>query len=184
VSYSVKGVLFADYVRMIRAHKSVDWTRWLTDDDFPYLAQRIMPDDWYPMESFERMGNGILVVVANNDLQLVRVWGRLSVDQLRSNNPMLVAEGDPVETLTRFRILRSTFFDFEALELPLLLDDEAQVAIDYHMGPRAEEAASHQTMGFFERLLEMAGAGHIHAKFSSRTWAGDNQTLLDLSWKP
>ena len=94
----------------------------------------------------------------------------------------LVADGDPVETLKRFRVLRATYFDFDALEILMLLDDQAQVVIRYYMGATAEEAASWQTMGFFERLLEVAGASDISARFVERQWAGDARTLLDLGW--
>lgn len=179
----VKGVLFADYVRMLRGHKGTDWSPFLASEDLAYLAVRITPDQWYPMDSFERMGNAILHVVAHDDLQAVRMWGKFSVDHLRTQQPMLVQPGDPVETLTRFRVLRSTYFDFDALAIPLLHEDEAQVVISYHMGRSAEEAASLQTMGFFERLLEMAGATDVRAAFASRSWLGEPQTLLKVHWQ-
>ena len=178
----VKGILFADYVRMIRAAKDVDWSARLGAEDLAYLDESIDPDDWYPMEAFERMGNAILALVAKNQLALVRVWGRMQADELRAKEPMLVAANDPVETLRRFRVLRSTFFDFEALSLTELFDDQALVAIGYHMGMPAEEAASIQTLGFFERLLEASGARNVQARFAARSWAGDERTLLALSW--
>ncbi len=179
----VKGILFADYVRMIRSHKGVDWTRFLTAEDLGYLRAQIVPDKWYPMASFERLGNASLSVIAGSDLDSVREWGRLSVDQLHGAYPMLVAPDDPIETLTRFRVLRSTFFDFEALHIPLLHDGEARVVIAYHMGMPAEEAASHQTVGFFERLLELSGASDVASQLTERSWAGDVRTLLELSWR-
>jgi hypothetical protein len=179
----VKGILFSDYVRMIRTHKGVDWQRLLSPEDARYLSSMIEPDDWYPMETFERLGNAILSEIAHGDLDAVRMWGRFSVDQLRAAHSRLLAEGDPVETLMRFRVLRATFFDFEALEIPMLVDDEAQIVIRYHMGNPAEEAASFQTMGFFERLIELAGGSNIYAHFTERSWAGDPRTLLDLSWR-
>src|SRR5262249_44387790 len=143
---------------------------------------RIDPDRWYPMETFERLGNAILRVIARSDLDAVRMWGRFSVDQLRAAQPRLVAPSDPVETLTRFRILRSTYFDFDALQVPLLHQDEAEVIISYYMGMPAEEAASYQTLGFFERLLEISGASDVAARFRERSWAGDPRTLLELIW--
>ena len=181
--YHVKGILFADYVRMIRGHKGVDWSRHLTDDDLAHLHVHVEPEQWYPMEVFERLGNAILHEVARDNLEAVRMWGRYSVDQLRAASPMLVAPRDPIETLARFRVLRSTYFDFDALEVPMLHDDEAHVVIRYHMGMPAEEAAAFQTMGFFERLLEIAGAGDVRAKFTERSWAGDPRTLLRLAWR-
>lgn len=183
MSRNVKGVLFADYVRMLRSQKSVDWSAFLAPSDMRYLATRIAPSEWYPMATFERMGNAILQVVAGNDLEAVRVWGRFSVDALHAASPRLVAEGDPLETLMRFRVLRSTFFDFDALEVPAVSDGHADIVISYHMGEMAEEAASYQTMGFFERLLEVGGAAKVYARLAQRSWLGDARTLLTVEWE-
>ncbi len=178
----VKGVLFADYVRMIRAVKSYDWTKRLSARELAFVKAPVDLQRWYPMDVFEQLGNAILEVIAQGQLELVRMWGRTQVDQLRVQQPALVADGDPVETLNRFRVLRSTYFDFDTLSVPLLHLDEAQILIDYQMGMPAEEAASYQTMGFFERLLEIAGAKDVSARFSSRSWAGEGRTLVSLHW--
>jgi len=179
----VKGALFADYVRMLRIQKGVDWSQYLPAEDLPYLKSQIVLGDWYPMATFERLGNEILRTLAHGDLEAVRQWGRLSADQLRALHPTLVAPHDPVETLSRFRVLRSTFFDFDAIAIPMLHDDEAQVVIDYGMGATAEEAASFQTLGFFERQLELAGAIDARGRFATRAWQGDPRTLLELKWR-
>ena len=167
---------------MLRGRKDIDWSTRLPREDLPFLRVKIDANGWYPMESFERMGNAILAEIAASDLEAVRMWGRLSVDALRTAQPQLVAEGDPIETLMRFRVLRSTYFDFEALEIPTLSDGEAQIVIRYHMGEMAEEAASYQTMGFFERLLEIGGAQNVYARFLERSWVGNARTLLELTW--
>lgn len=169
---------------MIRSNKQHDWRARLEAEDLPYLATRVDPAGWYPMATFERLGNAILQYIALDDLQAVRMWGRFSVDELRAAHPALLVPGDPIETLQRFRVMRSTFFDFPALDIPMLLDDEAQVIISYHMGARAEEAASFQTLGFFERQLELAGATNVSAHLLQRSWAGDPRTLLQLDWDP
>ena len=88
---------------------------------------RIDPDGWYPMATFERMGNAILTTVTRGELFPVRLWGRYSVAQLRTANPMLLEPNNPPETLSRFRVLRETFFNFNALEVLLLHDDEAHI---------------------------------------------------------
>jgi hypothetical protein len=183
VTRHVKGVVFLDYVRMVRRHKGVNWAEHLAAEDLPYLSMAIDPGAWYPMATFERLGNAILEFVARGDLLLVRLWGRYSADQLRAEQPLLVAAGDPVETLNRFRVLRSTYFDFDALEVLMLHDGAAEIAIAYFMGMPAEEAASFQTMGFFERQLELAGAKEVDARFRLRSWAGDERTVLALRWE-
>jgi hypothetical protein len=180
----VKGILFLDYVRMLKAHKGVEWSAFLSPDDLPYLEQTIDKTAWYPMATFERMGNAILTTVTRGELFPVQLWGRYSAAQLRAANPMLLAPSDPPETLSRFRVLRQTFFDFDALEVPLLHDDEAHIIVRYHMGMPAEEAAAYQTMGFFEGLLELAGATDVRAAFQDRSWDGDPRTLLVFRWTP
>jgi hypothetical protein len=180
---NVRGVLFLDYVRMLRSLKAVDWAAHLPPEDVGYLSTKIEPDAWYPMATFERLGNEILRHVARGELFPVQLWGRYSAAQLRAANPTLLEPNHPIETLNRFRVLRATFFDFIALEVPMLHDDEAQIVIGYHMGMPAEEAAAYQTMGFFEGLLELAGASDVRAKFTERSWAGDPRTLLELLWK-
>ena len=181
--YRVKGVLFLDYVRMLRALKSVNWSEFLPIEDLPYLKTRIERDAWYPMDAFERMGNQILRLVARNDLASVRMWGRSQVAPLQEAEPGLVSPGDPMESINRFRVLRSTYFDFEALDVLMLHGDEALIAIRYHMGMPAEEAASWQTLGFFERLLELSGAVDVKALFTERSWYGDSRTVLALEWR-
>lgn len=178
----MKGVLFADYVRMLRGRKDIDWAARLPREDHPFLRVKIDGNGWYPMDSFERLGNAILAEIAGSDLDAVRMFGRFSVDTLRALQPELVADGDPLDTLMRFRVLRATYFDFEALEIPMATDGAAHIVIRYHMGAMAEEAASYQTMGFFERLLEIGGAQNVYARFLERSWIGDARTLLEVTW--
>ena len=82
----------------------------------------------------------------------------------------------------RFQVLRQSFFDFPALEVLGVSDGDAQMRIAYQMGPVAEEAAAFQTMGFFIRMLELAGAKDVEARFTTRSWAQDRWTVLELTW--
>lgn len=179
----VRGILFVDYVRMLRSIKNVNWAEHLKAEDISFLSTKIDPDAWYPMATFERMGNEILRKVANGELFPVQLWGRYSANKLHETHPDLLSPGDPVETLNRFRVMRETFFDFDALAVPMLLDDEANIVVRYYMGMPAEEAACYQTMGFFEGLLELAGAKDVHASFRERSWANSLRTLLVIRWR-
>ncbi|MGE0545452.1 MAG: hypothetical protein AB7O24_09925 [Kofleriaceae bacterium] len=178
----VRGVLFVDYVRMLRSQKSPRMAEFLNDSDVPYLRMSINSAAWYPMETFERMGNAILAIVANGQMFPVQLWGRYSVSQMLKTYPQLIAPNQPVESLNRFRVLRQTFFNFDALDVVLLHEGEAHISIHYHMGMPAEEAASHQTMGWFEGLLELAGARDVRAELRERSWAGDPRTLMVVMW--
>lgn len=178
----VRGSLFGDYVRMMRHRKDIDWAGWLEPHDVDFLSSHIDPDGWYPMDTFERMGVAILEVIGSGDLESVRAWGSQSVEHLLAEHSKLLVRDEPRESLMRFQIMRQTFFDFPAVTVRELSDLEARVVMAYGMGPRAEAAASHQAMGFFERLLQRAGAARVEARFVRRSWAGDAETLLALQW--
>jgi hypothetical protein len=51
------------------------------------------------------------------------------------------------------------------------------------MGSRAEQAAAHQSLGFFARLLELAGGGTVRAGLEQRSWEGDARTVISLEWE-
>ena len=180
----VRGSLFVDYVRMLRAYKRLDWRADLAPEDLRYTDVPIIADEWYPMATFERMGNAILRHIAGGQLFPVQLWGRYSASQVRVMNPTLLVAGDPGETLTRFHALRQTYFDFEAHAITDVSAQHAEIAITYHMGMPAEEAAAHQTMGFFEGLLQLAGAQNVSAELPKKSWAGDERTALALRWRP
>jgi hypothetical protein len=179
----VRGVLFRDYTRMLRAVKNAPYRDDLASEDLAYLDTRIDPSGWYPMATFERLGNAILRHVARGEMFPVQLWGRYSAAPLRDAFPVLVVPGEPVATLRAFDALRETFFDFDPIRVAMVVAGEAKVTICYHMGMPAEEAASHQTMGFFEGLLQLAGATDIDAVFRERSWAGHEHTLVALRWR-
>jgi uncharacterized protein (TIGR02265 family) len=180
----VKGSLFLDYVRMLKARKGVDWSTYLAPEDLPYLDARIDPAGWYPMATFERLGLAILETIAAGDLEGVRAWGQISVRPLASLHGDLLVGDDPRESLMRFHVVRRALFDFEAVKVQALSDTEARLEITYGMAPAAEEAAAYQTMGFFEGMLELAGGRNVDARFAQRSWAGDARTVLVVRWAP
>jgi hypothetical protein len=83
----------------------------------------------------------------------------------------------------RLKVMRASLFDFPAFEIPSLLPGQADVRVTYHMGPSAEEAACHQTMGFCEGVISLAGGTEIEARFVASTWEGAPETRIELFWK-
>jgi len=173
-----------DYVRMIRSRRDIDWSYYLAPGDEAYLQTRIAPDYWYPMDAFARLGMGILKEIAGGDMSMVRTWGRASADDMVERLPDLVTKGDPPRTLRYFASLRSNLFDFNALQIVALEERVATVGIAYHMEPLVEEAAAYQTLGFFDRLLELSGASGVDALFDQRSWTGAPRTVAVLTWTP
>ena len=184
VSRHVRGFLFVDYVRIIRAHGEVAWSEHLPAGDLPWLERRIELQEWYPMATYERMGLAILDQVAEGDFDLIHRWGRDTVDLMQKVEPYLIAEGDPRETFSRFDVLRQMLFDFPAVESKGVRDGKAVLEINFGMSQRAEEAACHQSIGFLERLLELSGADEINVKPLSYSWEEGGVTVIEVRWRP
>jgi hypothetical protein len=182
MSRHVRGSFFADYVRMIRRRKDVDWSRLLCAADQEYVRKQIDPDGWYPMEVFERLGEAILSHNELASLNAVRMWGHFSVSAVTVTHPSLIARGDPLESLMRLKVMRASMFDFLAFEIRAASPGSAQMAVNYRMGAIAEEAACYQTMGFCEGVVSLAGASDVRAEFTAKSWLGEPHTLITLDW--
>jgi len=183
MSRHVRGSFFSDYVRMIRRRKDVEWSRFLDSGDLDYVRRQIDPSAWYPMGVFERLGDAILAHSGQATLSAVRMWGHFSVSAVVATHPDLIARGDPVESLMRLKVMRASLFDFPAFDLPGLLPGQADVRVTYYMGPSAEEAACHQTMGFCEGVVSLAGGTNIEARFTTCAWHGAPETRIELFWQ-
>jgi hypothetical protein len=167
---------------MIRRRKDVDWSKVLSKSDLALVRERIDPEIWYPMRTFERLGLAILANFEGVGLDAVRLWGNASAHQYALDHPGLVAPQDQVETLMRLKVQRATLFDFPAFDIPTVNDEHAVVAMSYGMGKVAEEAACHQTLGFCEGILALAGAKKIRGALAELSWLGAPQTRLVLDW--
>ena len=182
--HHVRGILFVDYVRILRTMKHIDWSKHLSTDDVAYLAARVDPVAWYPMDTVERMGLAILAEITLGALEPVRVWGSASIDSICVAHPSLLVPGNPRETLSRFSTMRKNFFDYPVIELGTLEDGRATFRIAFGMSTRAEEAATWQAMGFFDRLLVLSGARLPQVSLMAKSFAGDPHTEIALSWTP
>jgi hypothetical protein len=180
---NVKGVIFLDYARMIKKHKHLDWDKHLEPEDREILSQMILPSQWYPLESYQRMGLAVFHEFAKGDVETVRAWGRTSMDEMLKVYKTLVEEGEPLRTIEKFKILRSRFFDFEGIEIEPRPGNRVHIKVDLAFEGVAEEAYALQTLGGFERLLELSGAKEIRYQFLKKAWEGDGETVIDLSWE-
>lgn len=179
----VKGVLFLDYVRMIRKRKEVDWDRYLTAEDRDVLARMILPSQWYPLETYQRCGVAVLHEIAAGDVQVVRSWGRQSMDELIKIYKNLIKSDDALDSLKKFQVLRSRFFDFEAVQVKPGEGKKVEIKVDTSFGGVADEAYAYQMLGSFERFLELSGAKNIQHRFLQKAWEGAADSVIELGWK-
>lgn len=178
----VRGVLYVDYVRMLRRQMPA-WRETLSPEDVALVGARIDVDAWYPMSSFERLGLAILDHVVGGEVDSIRLWGRQQVQAVLAFLPALRVDDDPRDAIMRFQAFFSSLFDFEAVVLDAVDDEEALIRVTYGMVARAEEAATWQTVGFYEELVAASGGREATGRLRSRSWLpGEPATTFAVTW--
>jgi CheY-like chemotaxis protein len=174
--------LYVDYVRMLRRQLHA-WREVLAPGDAELVAARVDVDAWFPMAQFERLGLAILEHVVRGEHDAIRLWGRQQVQAILAFLPILKTDNDPRESVMRFQNFLTSLFDFEAVTLDSVDDEEAVVRVRYGMCPKAEEAATWQTVGFFEELVSSSGGREAAGHLRSRAWLpGEPPTAFSVSW--
>lgn len=182
-SWQVKGSLLQDYVRMIKANKDRAWDKYLTKEDMEILEGRIMPSVWYPYDTFRRAGLAAFHELAGGKIELVRAWGRISMEQLvKGIYSAIVQFGDPAKAIERFLSMRRQFFSFDIMSLQKLGDKKIKITLQALPDREGIEPYSAQLAGGFERLIELTGGKNPKAAFPKRQWVGDNITEIEMSW--
>jgi hypothetical protein len=180
----VKGTLFREYVQMIRNNKNLDWSKHLTPEELVYINQLILSSQWYPMPTYQRMGAAIFKEIAKGKTEAALLWGKISMETMASlYKDTLVVKDSPLQTLEKFKIINRHFFDFEGFEITIRNLNHVSIKISREFGTLAAEAYSHQMLGSFQRLVELAGAREAKAEFTAKMWESAPNTVIDLEWK-
>ena len=185
----VKGSLLLDVARMIRASKDKDWKKYLNDKDLEIINSRVLASSWYPSETYERASYAIFQEIAGGNLNTAKAWGRFVMEDIvKRFYSSLVQEKDMVIALERFKVARLQWFQFDdpqfkAMEIEALGTNQAKIIIRSDH-PVPFEAYSYQSMGSFERLIELCGRKNVKAEIKEHDWKADQPySVLVLSWE-
>jgi len=180
----VKGSLLLDYVRMIRANKDKDWGKYLEPQDWEIINGRVLPSLWYPLSTFRRAGLATFNLLANGNMEMVRAWGRISLEQLvKGLYKSIVAEPDPVKALERFVLMRRQFYNFLSMEMKPVDDKHVKLLLAFGPEEPGHEPYRAQLQGGVERLLELTGGKNPEINFSGVEWNGASATEFDITWE-
>lgn len=177
----VKGSVFASVVKRIRKDKSGVYDKYLTDEDKRVINQRILPGSWYPYDTFRRCMAAVFDVVAGNDPEVARMWGREACLTITSKFYQAATRGQPPASYVQnYQHFNKNGYDFTNVEGRMegehqavfnLLDIDAKCA-----------AVMYTTQGWIEQGLELCGAKEVKSEFLSKRWEGAPKTLLRVTW--
>lgn len=178
----VKGSMLMFVVRGIRGGGIENFEGLLTDEDRKLAAQKILPISWYPFESYKRLLDALVALVARGDMNVVRQWGRdYGSTILDSIYRSIIVAGSPYRSLKSYEQRFASFYDFGVVEVTDSGPGTAEVVLrDFD----PEWEAIYQLIyGWFERTAELAGARNPRVVFTSRSWTGDPYTGYRISWQ-
>jgi uncharacterized protein (TIGR02265 family) len=169
-------------VKAIRGGGIEHFDRFLTDADRELLTQKILPISWYPFESYKRLFEALVAVVAGGDMGVVQQWGRdYGSTILDGVYRSTVVVGNPLRSLKNHEQKFASFYDFGTFEVTdagpgtadvLLCDFDPEWETIYQM-----------ICGWLERTAELAGAREPRVVFTARSWAGDPHTAYKVTWQ-
>ena len=178
----VKGSMLMFVVKGIRGGGIENFERFLTDGDRELAAQKILPISWYPFESYKRMLDALVAVVARGDMNVVRQWGRdygsTIIDGIYRST---IVDGSPYQSLKKYEQRFASFYDFGVVEVTDAGPGTSEVVLrDFD----PEWEAIYQLIhGWFGRTAELAGARNPRVEFTSRSWTGDPHTGYSITWQ-
>lgn len=177
----VKGTMLIEFVKNIRALGTDKFMAFLTNEDREIISQKILPSAWYPFETYKRCFTALVNVVAKGDMEMVRQWGQVYGEQIiKSVYKTLIVDEDPGLIFKKYRSLVKGFFDFGKFDMEEISEGEVLIKI-IEFDP-SFEAFYHVLRGWVEKSLEMSGAKEVKSEFVSKSWQGDPETSIKLSW--
>jgi uncharacterized protein (TIGR02265 family) len=177
----VKGTMLLGLVKTVRADRTNTYDPYLSDLDRDFISRQVLPSSWYPFEEYKKTFSAVIDVLTKGDMELVRKMGQAYGADIVSNvYKNLVIEGNPMESLKKYRIVFNMFFDFGEAEFEAVSENSGRLSIR-KFDPEFE-AFYYIFMGWVEECLELSGAKNPRGRSTSRSWADDPETTIEFSW--
>jgi uncharacterized protein (TIGR02265 family) len=175
----IKGTLVVGMVKTVRRDKSGTILERLGEAERNLCRSQILPAMWYPFETYKKLFNAVVEVVAGGDLELVRQWGRVYSEEVVSTvYRSAIVPGDPIACLAKYEALFGNFYSFGTLTVERRGPAEAKLSIrDFDPG---WEPAYHLIRGWLEQTLVLGGAREPTVDFEARSWQGDPETRYHI----
>jgi hypothetical protein len=179
---NVKGSIFIEVVKRIKKDKSGVYKKYLTNEDWDVISQNLLPSSWYPYEPYKNCLKAIFKVVAKNDLEVAKEWGRTSCQAVMTGiyASVLKKKCDPLSFIKQYDTTYRNFYDFGQTvviaegkngALYQLSDFDEQFALVYYA-----------IQGWIERGLELCGAKNVSSEFVTKSWEGKPFTSIRFTW--
>lgn len=179
----VKGTLVLDYVRIIRANRGQDWSKYLTPEDWQIIDGQVLSSQWYPYDSFRRIAYAVFKVIAKGNLKTAETFGRFTIKNMLKVYKNMLVPGDPAASVEKLARLRSMFFD-GGVDSRMIEHGKGWLRYEIIVSAQEEdperlEAFCHQVAGNLIELVEQSGGKNIMADISLKSGGGE----IKVTWE-
>lgn len=179
----VKGTMLLDQVKMLRKNKHLDWEAYLDREDWDIVHSQIMPFQWYPLETYERLGWAAFQLLAGGSLVRIQQHGRDKGKELFGEvYSSLLKYQDPGRAIEAFVKAYGTLFDFNTLSFERSADKCVVVKHSFPEHDNTNMVYCHQLTGMLQTLAEMSGGENVSVSLLAREWAGGLNTVIEITW--
>ncbi len=158
----VKGPMLLNYVKLVRANPDRDWGKYLEDEDWQVINDKIFTSNRYSYDTFRRIGYAVFKEIAGSDFKMVRSFGRFNMKTLLElfQDAFVVPE-DPRASVRKLTMTKGVFMSGDSTTRVLDQGDNWSRCIvmvpSEEDDPERAEAFCRQYAGHLEEVVEQAG---------------------------
>jgi len=179
----VKGAMLIDYARMIKSRKDISWEKYLDDEDFKVINDRILFAGWYPYKTFRNCGRAVFIEIAGRDLNVVRQFGKITMKNLSEGIYSFLTENvDIFGSFQKLSDINRRFIQFTWLEHEKISDKSIRVTVVNAPDEDTLEPFCHQLVGHYDYLIELYGGSNVQVTWEKKLWKGDDSVIFVLVW--
>jgi hypothetical protein len=178
---NAKGSVLIPVVKTMKAEKNGAFDTYLTDEDREIIEERILPNIWYPFQTYRHCIDAIFEVIAKRNPDVAKEWGRVSCQTVMTSIYAGSIRGcNPLAYLNKSWIINQHFFDFGKTEVTAEGENRAIYSM---IGFDTTFVVFYYILeGWIERGLELCGAKNIKCEFVTKSWEGHPATSMRFTW--
>jgi hypothetical protein len=162
-----------DLVKLIRANKDKNYDKWLRPEDWEIIESNVLPSQWYPFESYERIGLAAFKEIGGSDVENSRGFGKITLNNLLKVYKTLLIERDPAESIDKFIALRGAFFKDAPFTTTVTERGEDFMKLTISTAPELAgkeiaDSFAYQFAGSLEELVERTGVKNVNVVIERR----------------
>lgn len=171
----IKGTIFLQLVKLIRAFKDKDWNKYLQPEDWQVINSIVVASRFYPDDLYWRVANATFREIAESKMENVVLHGINVGKDILNVYKSTKVDGDPVASIENVVKITRTLFDGENEQYK---EPEIEKGTNYiknkqyfYLGEKNREKADliyNTIAGIFQAVAENAGAKNIKTATQNR----------------